>query len=132
MKEGEVEETQPRSAKGLDAEVERSLARLRRLAGLFDSAFGIPGTRFRIGWDGIVGLIPGVGDAIGLAPLAYYFLLVRRHRLGFSVYPRLLANQGIDFLVGAIPVLGDLFDLSFKANLRNARLLEDLIRGARR
>lgn len=132
MKEAEWEETQQRSANALDAEVERSLARLRRLTRLLDSAFGVPGTRFRIGWDGIVGLIPGVGDAIGLAPLAYYFFLARRHRLGFSVYLRLLANQGIDFLVGTIPVLGDLFDLAFKANLRNARLLEEVIRGARR
>ncbi|MDQ8203982.1 DUF4112 domain-containing protein [Pelagicoccus sp. SDUM812003] len=99
------------------------IERLQRIAHFFDSAFAIPGTSLRIGWDSIIGLIPGVGDLIGMAPLAFYLRLARKYRLGGGVYARLIANQGLDFVLGTIPVVGDLFDWGFKANARNAKLL---------
>ena len=113
----------PRSARAIDhgAEIER----LDRLARLLDSRFGIPGTRISFGYDAIVGLIPGIGDALTLAPQAW--LVWRARQLGApkSVLARMAVNTGIDTLVGAIPLVGDLFDMTFKANLRNVRLLRD-------
>lgn len=100
------------------------LQRLRRMASLLDSAFRIPGTEFRIGWDTILGLIPGVGDvATGLASASIVGYAARKG-VRRRVIARMLANVGIDVLVGAIPVLGDVFDAGFKANLRNVKLLE--------
>src|SRR5437870_13044557 len=103
---------------------EATLRRLNALARLLDSSWEIPGTRFRFGLDALVGLIPGIGDAIG-AVLASYIVWEAR-RLGVSkwVLTRMIANVGIDALVGAVPAVGDFFDAAFKANIRNLRLLE--------
>lgn len=96
---------------------------IERLATLMDDAFRVPGTRWRFGWDGVIGLIPGVGDAatavVALVPVAAAW------RLGASrwVIARMLANVAVDSAVGALPVVGDAFDFYFKANRRNARLL---------
>ena len=83
------------------------------------SRFGVPGTRFSFGWDSIIGLIPGVGDTLALAPSAY--LVWKAHQLGVprSTLARMAANSGIDFAVGTIPILGDVFDALYKANRRN-------------
>lgn len=107
---------------------ESDVRNLDRLARLMDSAYRIPVIGVRMGWDSIVGLIPGVGDILGVAPLFYYLKLARDYRLGGAVYTRLLANQGIDFLVGLVPVIGDILDIGWKANLRNAKLLAEKIR----
>lgn len=103
-----------------DPEVDR----VRRLARLLDAAFTIPGTQLRIGLDPIIGLVPGLGDV--LTSLMGTYALVVAYRLGAppSILLRLGANLGLDALVGGIPLLGDLFDAGFKANLRNADLLE--------
>ncbi|MEO8271100.1 MAG: DUF4112 domain-containing protein [Aureliella sp.] len=100
------------------------LKRIRALATLMDNAFRVPGTNFRIGWDSIIGLIPGVGDIItGIASASIVGYAVR---LGVRkrVLVRMLANLGIDVTVGAIPLIGDLFDVAFKSNVRNVALLE--------
>ena len=106
------------------------LARMRRLARLMDSQFGIPGTRFRFGIDALIGLAPGVGDAVtGLMSLS---LVWEAHKLGAppALLTRMLGNVAIEVAGGAVPVLGDLFDAAFKANLRNVALVEDwLARG---
>ncbi len=96
---------------------------LDRLSTLLDSRFRIPGTGIRFGWDSLLGLIPGVGDVVTLAPSAY--LIYRGHQLGARkrTLARMATNTGLDFFVGAIPVLGDVFDLIFKANNRNVSLL---------
>ncbi|HEX7123066.1 MAG TPA: DUF4112 domain-containing protein [Gemmatimonadaceae bacterium] len=101
-----------------------ALSRARGLARLLDSAVRIPGTNIRFGIDAVLGLIPGMGDAAG-AGLAGYMILVAA-RLGAppSVIVRMLGNVLIDMLVGAVPILGDLFDVGFKANLRNVTLVE--------
>ena len=96
---------------------------LESLSTMLDTALRIPGTRIRFGADGILGLIPGIGDAITMAPLAYYIYLARKHRLPTSVVARMTANQSLDALLGAVPILGDAFDVFFKANRRNASIL---------
>lgn len=100
------------------------VARLRKLAWLLDAQFGLPGTRFRFGINGLFGLAPGVGDALmGLVSL---YIVNEARQLGAPppLLARMLANIGIEVLGGAIPVLGDMFDMAFKANLRNLALLE--------
>ncbi len=99
------------------------LHRIQQLADLLDSRFRIPGTRWNIGLDGLIGLIPGIGDAAtGLVSLA---IVAWAARLGApkSVLLRMLANVGADVALGSVPIVGDLFDIGFKANRRNADLL---------
>jgi hypothetical protein len=99
------------------------LQRLRALAWLLDNSIPLPGG-FRIGLDALVGLVPGIGDAIGA--LASVFILNEARMLGAprSVLMRMSGNVLIDTLIGAIPFAGDLFDAGFKSNLRNIALLE--------
>ena len=99
------------------------LEHLDHLAYWLDDRFQVPGTSFRVGLDGLVGLIPGIGDAATNAITGY--IIFRAWRLGVprSVLMRMLSNLGIDFVVGLVPVFGDLFDIGFKANRRNAHLL---------
>lgn len=102
---------------------EQRLARLDALATLLDMAFIIPGTKMRYGIDGIIGLIPVVGDVITTAISLW---IVREARsLGAPRYlvARMLANVAIDGAVGVVPLIGDAFDVAFKANARNLRLL---------
>lgn len=98
--------------------------RLRRLAVLLDDSIPIPGTRFRIGVESIVGLIPGAGDLAGGAFSLYILLQAARMGVPRPLLVRMGTNLVIDVVVGAVPVLGDLFDAGFKANLRNLALLE--------
>ena len=96
---------------------------IRRLVWLLDEAIRLPGG-FRVGLDGIVGLIPGIGDALGLAGSGYIILRARRSGVPGPVIARMIGNVAIDFLIGVIPILGDLFDFAFKANRRNLALME--------
>ena len=88
-----------------------------------DSAITLPGG-FRIGWDGIIGLIPGIGDVVGLSVSAWIVLGAARLGASRSTLARMAANVALETLIGAIPLFGDLFDFVFKANERNMRLLE--------
>ncbi len=103
---------------------------VRRIARWLDDAFVVPGTRFRIGWDGIVGLIPGVGDLLTTLPAVYIVLRALNMGVPNVVAGRMLLNILIDDIVGAIPILGDLFDVTWKANRRNVALLERYHRDA--
>jgi hypothetical protein len=98
--------------------------RLRRLAWLLDSSIPIPGTRFTVGLDALIGLFPFVGDLVGVLLSAY--IVGEAARLGApkSVLWRMSLNAGIEGLVGIVPLAGDVFDAAFKANQRNVRLLE--------
>jgi hypothetical protein len=100
------------------------LAIVRGLAKVLDSALTIPGTRAKIGLDSILGLIPGVGD-LGSAAIGGYILMVAS-KLGVPavVLWRMLLNLAIDAVFGLVPFAGDLFDVAFKANTKNAALLE--------
>ena len=99
--------------------------RLDRLAWLMDNSIPIPGLNYRIGLDGIIGLIPGLGDTLGAVVSSY--ILSEAARLGApkSVLLKMAFNIVLDALLGAIPILGDIFDLTWKANLRNVNLLRD-------
>lgn len=107
------------------------LRRIEKLAHLFDAQFALPGTKIRFGWDGLIGLIPAVGDTLTLLPQLYLLYEAYRMKLGKRVLLKMLLNIGIDWLVGMIPVLGDLFDVAFKSNLRNAKLVAEGIRQKR-
>ncbi len=97
---------------------------LRRWAVLLDSAFRVPGTRFRFGLDAILGLIPGLGDITTPTFSALILLQAVRMRLPLVVQARMVLNAALDMLLGLVPVLGDLVDIGWKANLRNLALLE--------
>lgn len=110
---------------------ERQRDTLRRLAHVLDSAIPLPGG-LRIGLDGIIGLIPGVGDLLGTALSSY--IVAQAHRLGVSsaVLVHMMGNIALDTVLGAVPVLGDLFDFAWKANRRNIELLERALAQPRR
>jgi hypothetical protein len=108
----------------MDASNDRALVALRKWAVLLDSAFQVPGTRLRFGLDPIVGLLPGAGDLV----TGFFSVIILMHsvrlRIPKVVVARMVLNTGLDLLAGAVPLLGDLFDAGFKANLRNMSLLE--------
>jgi len=99
------------------------VARLRRLGEWLDNVVRVPGTRFGIGLDGLIGLIPGIGDAVGAALAGY--IVIQAARLGASraTLVRMLLNIGVDTVIGAIPAVGDIFDFGWKSNTRNLALL---------
>lgn len=104
------------------------LERIRTLSRLLDSALPIPGTRFRFGLDSLIGLVPGVGDAVGALFSGYIIIQSARLKAPKSVVTRMIANVAVDTVVGAIPLLGDLFDVGWKSNTRNLALLEEHLR----
>jgi hypothetical protein len=97
---------------------------VRVLAKLLDNSIGIPGTKWKIGFDPIVGLIPGIGDLIGAVLSGYIILEAVRAQIPTLTLARMLVNVGIDTLVGAVPAVGDLFDAAWKSNTMNVALLE--------
>lgn len=103
-------------------DIDADLRRARWLANWLDAKFHIAGIRF--GLDGIVGVIPVVGDTLGLLAGLYPLYLARRHRLSRATRARMLGNLLVEWLIGMIPFVGDAFDIAFKANLRNVRVLE--------
>lgn len=98
--------------------------RLVRIARLMDSSIRIPIIGKRIGWDAVIGLVPGVGDLAGAVISGY--IVVAAVRLGApgKTVARMAGNVGLEALVGAVPLLGDIFDMAFRANERNVALLE--------
>ena len=105
----------------LDAD---QLRRIHRIARYLDSSFHIPGTRIRFGLDSIVGLIPGIGDSV--TALASGWILLEAYRMGVrkGTLAKMFGNVAVDAVVGAIPFVGDIFDVYFKANTRNVRLVK--------
>ena len=102
-----------------------TLARLERLSRLLDTAISIPGTKIRFGADAVIGLVPGIGDAVTTGLSAY--IVYEAHRLGVPrpLLARMVANVAADGLRGAVPIVGDVFDVMWKANRRNLRLLRE-------
>jgi len=98
-------------------------ARLKRVAWLLDSAIPLPGG-YRIGLDGLIGLVPGLGDVVAALLSSYIVVEAARLRVPASVLLRMGLNVALELIIGAVPVAGDLFDFAFKANERNVRLLE--------
>ncbi|HCS29485.1 MAG TPA: DUF4112 domain-containing protein [Spongiibacteraceae bacterium] len=104
--------------------MELRLRRSRQLATLLDGAWAIPFTRWRIGLDSLIGLLPVAGDLI--SALLGVGILWQAHKLSAprSLKVKMLANIALDFLLGSVPVVGDIADVAFRKNARNAALLE--------
>ncbi len=102
---------------------EQRLARLDALARLLDSAFVIPGTNVRYGLDGLIGLVPVIGDVITTAISLWIVREARELGAPWHVTARMVGNVALDGTIGLVPVLGDAFDVVFRANVRNLRLL---------
>lgn len=104
-----------------DASRERTVRHLRMLAKAMDNQFTVPVINARIGWDGILGLLPVGGDLAGLAVSVYIILSARK--LGVSKWKlwRMGGRVAFDTLLGAVPVVGDVFDIAYKANVRNLK-----------
>ena len=110
------------------AESAARLKRIKRLAWLVDAAFVIPGTKFRFGLNSLIGLAPGAGDAVlGIVSL---YIIHQAAQLGVPrpLLMRMIGNVVLEVAGGSVPVLGDLFDVALKANLRNIRIVEDHLR----
>ncbi len=101
---------------------EESEKRIEAVAHLMDNAIRIPGTHFRIGIDGIIGLIPGFGDFVGTIMGAYIIFEAARGGIPKTVVTKMIVNTLLDYFVGLIPFFGDLFDFAWKSNLRNLEL----------
>jgi len=101
------------------------VARIDALATLLDTAFVIPGTNVRFGIDALIGLVPGIGDAVTTAMSLYIVHEARQLGAPAHVIARMIGNVVLDGLVGAVPLVGDAFDVAFRANRRNMRLLRD-------
>jgi Domain of unknown function (DUF4112) len=104
-----------------------TLDRLDRLSQLFDVAFILPGTNIRFGIEAVLRLAPGIGDAVASALSCY--LLFEAHRLGVPrhVFLRMALNVAVEGIVGSVPFAGDAFDIAFRANRRNVRILRDYL-----
>lgn len=103
----------------------RGLREVAYLAKLMDSRFRIPGTNWRFGLDGIIGLIPGAGDLSTFAVSSYMLWIMARNGASGYVLARMVLNVIIDAIIGSIPLIGDLFDFVFKANTRNLKLMQE-------
>jgi len=114
-------------AKPTEARQREILKRLDRFSRFTDSSIGLPFTKFNIGVEAIIGLVPVVGDVAGLAMSGYVLVEAQRAGATREVKARMLRNMGIDFVGGLLPVFGDAFDAVYKANTRNTRLLRNYL-----
>ena len=121
---GFAEFVDPSTSRLSTAQGLRRLARVRRLARLMDGAFRLPGSKFRFGLNSLIGLPPVAGDAL-LGAISLY-IVYEGYRLGVSraEIAKMLANVAVETAVGTIPIAGDLFDVAFKANLRNLAIID--------
>lgn len=113
----------------LPASQNGELAKLKRLAWLLDNALPLPGG-YRIGIDSLLGLVPGVGDSAGLIASAYIVWRANLMRIPTPVLAKMIGNIAIDAVLGVVPLLGDIFDIAYKANLRNVELIESELTGS--
>lgn len=99
---------------------------LRELVHWMDSAFRVPGTEVRVGLDPILGLLlPGAGDLLGALPSLLLLSLAIRQGVPPVIIMRMLLNVGVDSVLGAVPIVGDLFDVAYRSNQKNLALLEE-------
>ncbi|MEZ2279216.1 MAG: DUF4112 domain-containing protein [Microcoleus sp.] len=102
-----------------------TLNRIRKFSRLMDTAIGIPGTKFRIGLDPIIGLVPGAGDLVDTAFSAYLIYLATRFKLPPKTLGKMIYNISLEAVIGSLPLIGDIFDAFYKSNIRNLALLEE-------
>jgi hypothetical protein len=103
------------------------LRRLEKYSRFTDNSIGLPFTRYKIGVEAVIGLIPGIGDLIGLAMSSYVLLEAHRAGANRKVKRRIIMNIAIDFFGGLVPVIGDAFDAVYKSNTRNTRILSEYL-----
>lgn len=117
---------------GLSPSRADTLMRLEALSRLLDNAFVVPGTKLRFGLDGLIGLVPGIGDLVTTVLASY--LILEAHRLGLPrrKLARMIANVAFDTALGIVPVVGDAADMLFKSNRRNLRIIREHLEGAAR
>ena len=104
-------------------EQRRTRERLQFVAWLLDSSIPVPGTRLTIGLDAIVGVVPFLGDVIGVLASSYILAEANRLGVGKAILWRMAFNVAIEGVIGIVPIFGDIFDAAWKANQRNVRLL---------
>lgn len=121
----------PRAGETVPPDRIAALDRLERFARLMDTAVRVPGTNFRLGLDSVIGLVPGIGDAISAAFASWIVLEAARLGVPKRKLARMLGNVAIDAAVGAVPIAGDLFDAVFRANTRNIEILREHLRRTR-
>jgi hypothetical protein len=124
MNQGTGTTDRPRSS------VER-IALANFLAELLDQRFTIPGTSIRFGLDPILGLIPGIGDALANIAGSAILLIASQYRLPKIILLRMGLNVAFNAIIGAVPVFGDLFSIWFRSNVRNVQLLERYVSSER-
>lgn len=106
---------------------ERELKRMQNLAYLFDNSLRIPGIGYRFGIEPLIGLVPLVGDFAGFVMASYLIWQAKRFGAPRSMLVRMTFYAALDFTVGTVPVIGDIFDFLFKPNARNMRMLEEFL-----
>jgi hypothetical protein len=101
------------------------VARLESVAALLDTAFIVPGTNIRFGFDALIGLLPGIGDTLTTAMSCW--LIYEAHQLGAprQLIARMIGNVALDGVVGSVPLIGDAFDVMWRSNRRNMALLRE-------
>tara|TARA_Y100000996_G_scaffold373766_1_gene323486 strand:- start:119 stop:556 length:438 start_codon:yes stop_codon:yes gene_type:complete len=104
---------------------EEKLIRLKRLSERLDDTFTIPGTKYKIGIEALIGAVPIIGDLIGGILASYIMYSGMKMGAPPRIIARMAVNIAIDFAIGSIPIIGDLFDLVWKANKKNVELIED-------
>ncbi|MBW4601367.1 MAG: DUF4112 domain-containing protein [Calothrix sp. FI2-JRJ7] len=104
------------------------LQSLRKLSDLWDRSLGVPGTRFKVGLESLVGLLPVGGDFVGILLSVYILFQAIQFKLPKTTLAKMIFNIVIDGAVGSIPILGDIFDTTWKANTKNVNLLEAHLR----
>ncbi|HEX8461788.1 MAG TPA: DUF4112 domain-containing protein [Segetibacter sp.] len=103
----------------------KALRQLDFLAKLMDSQFRVPGTEIRFGLDALIGIIPGAGDLSTFAVSGFMVVMMAQNGASGFVLARMILNILIDAIVGSIPLVGDIFDVAFKANTKNMRLMHE-------
>ncbi|NCT40306.1 MAG: DUF4112 domain-containing protein [Alphaproteobacteria bacterium] len=98
--------------------------KLDSLAHWMDSRFVIPGTSIRFGLDSLLGIVPGIGDSVTMVSTVYLIGVAQSFKLPFHVTLLMIWNMFIDWIIGIIPLIGDIFDVGWKANLRNVALIK--------
>ncbi|MFT7315326.1 MAG: hypothetical protein ACI9J5_003482 [Paraglaciecola sp.] len=113
--------------KHIETQQRAALERLEKFSRFTDSSIGIPFTKWQVGADSVMGLLPVVGDIVGLVLSSYVLFEAQRMGASKDVKLRMLRNMAIDFFGGLLPVIGDAFDAIYKANTRNTRLLKNYL-----
>ena len=113
--------------KEIEEQNEEKLFRLKLLSNRLDEIITIPGTKYKIGIDPIIGTIPIIGDLLG--SIISIYILYSGSKMGLSsrIIAKMSLNIGFDFVLGLIPIIGDIFDMGWKANKRNVKLIENNI-----